>query len=144
MDLYIQVLVSGLLLGGVYALISIGLNLIFGVVRIINFAHGEMVMLAIWHLKDNAYLVTIREYLSNIEGKEWSVGAVFVPLDRLTKAGLTESNFGEATPERGGRRKKYYRLTKEGLAALRELQRVHDELWKGISRLDIEGGLVTI
>lgn len=48
MDLYLQVLVSGLLLGGVYALISIGLNLIFGVVRIINFAHGEMVMLAMY------------------------------------------------------------------------------------------------
>ncbi|UCF90123.1 MAG: branched-chain amino acid ABC transporter permease [Desulfobacterales bacterium] len=48
MDLYIQVLVSGLLLGGVYALISVGLNLIFGVVRIINFAHGEMVMIAMY------------------------------------------------------------------------------------------------
>ena len=48
MDLYLQVLVSGLLLGGVYALISIGLNLIFGVVRIINFAHGEMVMLSMY------------------------------------------------------------------------------------------------
>lgn len=48
MDLYVQVLMSGLLLGGVYALISIGLNLIFGVVRIINFAHGEMVMLSMY------------------------------------------------------------------------------------------------
>ena len=48
MDLYVQVLVSGLLLGGVYALISIGLNLIFGVVRIINFAHGEIVMLSMY------------------------------------------------------------------------------------------------
>lgn len=48
MELFIQVLVSGLLLGGVYALISIGLNLIFGVVRIINFAHGEMVMISMY------------------------------------------------------------------------------------------------
>lgn len=48
MDLYLQVLVSGLLMGGVYALIAIGLNLIFGVVRIINFAHGEIVMLAMY------------------------------------------------------------------------------------------------
>lgn len=48
MDLYIQVLISGLLLGGIYALISIGLNLIFGVVRILNFAHGELVMLAMY------------------------------------------------------------------------------------------------
>lgn len=48
MDLIIQVFFSGLLLGGVYALISIGLNLIFGVVRIINFAHGEIVMIAMY------------------------------------------------------------------------------------------------
>ena len=48
MELIVQVCVSGLLLGGIYALISIGLNLIFGVIRIINFAHGEMVMVAMY------------------------------------------------------------------------------------------------
>ncbi len=48
MELIVQVLVSGLLIGGVYALISIGLNLIFGVVRIINFAHGDFLMLAMY------------------------------------------------------------------------------------------------
>lgn len=47
-DFVLQVGVSGLLLGGVYALISAGLNLIFGVVRIINFAHGELVMIAMY------------------------------------------------------------------------------------------------
>jgi branched-chain amino acid transport system permease protein len=47
-DLLIQVAVSGLLIGGVYALLSIGLTLIFGVVRIINFAHGELMMLAMY------------------------------------------------------------------------------------------------
>jgi branched-chain amino acid transport system permease protein len=64
MDLYIQVLVSGLLLGGVYALISIGLNLIFGVVRIINFAHGEMVMLAMYLTFWLNHLFHIDPYLS--------------------------------------------------------------------------------
>lgn len=48
MELIVQVLVSGLLIGGVYALISIGLNLIFGVVRIINFAHGDFLMVAMY------------------------------------------------------------------------------------------------
>lgn len=46
--LFIQVAVSGLLIGGVYALLGIGLTLIFGVVRIINFAHGEIMMLAMY------------------------------------------------------------------------------------------------
>ena len=43
MDQILNVLVFGLLLGGIYGLVSIGLNLIFGVVRIVNFAQGELV-----------------------------------------------------------------------------------------------------
>ena len=44
----IQILVNGLLLGGIYALLSIGLTLIFGVVRVINFAHGEFLMISMY------------------------------------------------------------------------------------------------
>ena len=99
----------------------------------------EMVMLSIWHLQDNAYLVTIRDHLSETTGKEWSVGAVYVPLDRLTKLGYVETSWGDATPERGGRRKKFYRLTKPGYAALGALQRVHETMWKGFPRVDLSG-----
>ena len=48
MQLLIQTLVAGVLLGGVYALVSVGLNLLFGVVRVINFAHGECVMIGMY------------------------------------------------------------------------------------------------
>ena len=48
MQLILQVTISGILLGGVFALIAAGLNIIFGVVRIINFAHGEFVMLGMF------------------------------------------------------------------------------------------------
>ena len=48
MEIFFNILLSGLLLGGIYSLVSIGLNLIFGVVRIVNFAQGEFIMLAMY------------------------------------------------------------------------------------------------
>lgn len=48
MDIFIQLVLNGLLLGGAYAIISIGLTLIFGVVRVVNFAHGELLMIGMY------------------------------------------------------------------------------------------------
>ena len=48
MNTVLHVLVVGILLGGIYGLVSIGLNLIFGVIRVVNFAHGELVMLGMY------------------------------------------------------------------------------------------------
>lgn len=48
MDTLLSVLLSGLLLGGIYSLVAIGLNLIFGVIRVVNFAQGEFVMLGMY------------------------------------------------------------------------------------------------
>ncbi|MCK7494482.1 MAG: hypothetical protein MZW92_27370 [Comamonadaceae bacterium] len=52
MALYVQAVVNGLLLGGVYSLMALGLSLIFGVMRVINFAHGDMM---VWGM----YLVAV-------------------------------------------------------------------------------------
>ena len=59
MSIFLQLLVNGLLLGGAYAIISISLTLIFGVVRVVNFAHGELLMIglyAVWLLSAHAGL----------------------------------------------------------------------------------------
>lgn len=48
MEIFIQLLINGLLLGGAYAIISLGLTLIFGVVRVVNFAHGEFLMIGMY------------------------------------------------------------------------------------------------
>lgn len=89
----------------------------------------EQIMLVIEHLKENAYLVAIQKYLSEITGKNWSIGAIHIPLRRLERAGVIDSYFGGATAVRGGRRKKIYRLTKQGLVALIENKKVNDMLW---------------
>ena len=48
LDTILQLIINGLLLGGIYALLSIGLTLIFGVLEVVNFAHGEFLMLSMY------------------------------------------------------------------------------------------------
>ena len=64
----LQLIVNGLLLGGIYALISIGLTLIFGVVRVINFAHGEFLMLSMYITYFSYTYLGLNPYLSLLIG----------------------------------------------------------------------------
>ena len=93
----------------------------------------EQIMLAIVNLQENAYLVAIKKHLSEVMRKEWSIGAIHIPLRRLERAGFVEACFGEATAVRGGRRKKIYKLTTQGIGALKENKRVTDILWTNFS-----------
>ena len=64
METFLNVLASGVLLGGIYALVSIGLNLIFGVVRIVNFAQGELIMLGMYGTAGLFIAIDLDPYLS--------------------------------------------------------------------------------
>jgi DNA-binding PadR family transcriptional regulator len=90
----------------------------------------EMILLAVWQLRDNAYLVTIRHLLSRITGKKWSMGAAYVPLNRLFQKGYLQDRIGEPNARRGRNKIKYYRLTAQGIAALEELDAMNRELWQ--------------
>ena len=90
----------------------------------------EMVLLSIWKLKGNAYGVTIREYISEVTGKYWSIGAIYVPLDRLVEKGLVSAYQGMPTKRRGGRSKRFYSITPEGMRVLNEMRQVQRILWK--------------
>jgi len=89
----------------------------------------EQIMLAICSLKDEAYLVAIKRYLSDIFKKNWTVGAIHKPLRRLERIGYLEFYLGEATARRGGRAKKIYKITNEGLVVLIEYKRINEALW---------------
>lgn len=95
----------------------------------------EVILLAVYRLGDNAYGVTVREAVAVALQKSVSVGAVYVPLDRLTQRGLLATALGEATPERGGRRKRFYRLTPDGVAALTAVRQFNETLWQGVPEL---------
>ncbi len=89
----------------------------------------EQILLSIWELKDEAYLVAIRKSIARVMGEELTVGAVHIPLTRLEKAGIIESYFGDSSPKRGGRRKRIYKMTEMGIEALSSFKKKHDRLW---------------
>lgn len=100
----------------------------------------ELMLIAIENLGDDAYGVPIQKRLEEA-GRKVSVGALYVTLERLENKRLVTSREGEATPERGGRAKTYYRLTGEGRCALDEANSVRERV-RGIGRLGLttEGG----
>ena len=81
---------------------------------------------------DQAYGVPIREAIERRTGEEFSSGAVYTALDRLEENGLVSSTIGEPTTERGGRRKRLYRLESAGLKALERSVRVHESMSRGL------------
>lgn len=78
----------------------------------------QMLLFAILRLHDDAYGVTIRREIEERTGRRTSPGAVYTTLERLEQRGLVRSHVGGATPERGGRRKRYYQLEPAGARAL--------------------------
>ena len=91
----------------------------------------EILLLAVWDLGEGAYGVPIRRRVEELLGHKLSVGSVYVPLDRLVQAGLMSAQVGDPTPVRGGRRKRYYRVTPKGVAALGETRRLTRRIWAG-------------
>jgi PadR family transcriptional regulator PadR len=96
----------------------------------------ELILLAVFHLRDNAYLVTVRRFLKEQTGNPWSVGAVYVPLERLRKKGYFESYIGGPNARRGRNEIKYYKLSRSGLQALAERKQINDAMWERFSETD--------
>ncbi len=95
----------------------------------------ELIMLSILQLKEKAYLVSILEHLNDTTSRNFLLTAIHVPLTRLEKKGFIESAFGESTATRGGRRKKIYRLTKEGITVMREHKTLNDTMWSDLTEI---------
>ena len=94
-----------------------------------------MILLAVLQLGDEAYGVPISRELERHRGREVSVGSVYAALERLESKGLISSTLGDPTPERGGKAKRYFRVTKEGLHQVNTTRRVLTKLWQGIPEL---------
>ena len=97
----------------------------------------ELFLLAILRLQDNAYAVTIRDQVNHITGKTWSFGAAFITLDRLAQKRYVESSLSAPTRKRGGRSRRMYRLTREGIQVLIEIRKLQNAMWSDLPELKV-------
>jgi len=93
----------------------------------------EIVLLAVAVFSPEAYSVVIAEELERQTGKTVTTGAVHAALQRLENKGMVTSQMGEATSERGGRRKRIFKVTVAGSRLLHEVRDVRNNLWSRIA-----------
>jgi len=98
-----------------------------------------MVLLALMRLGDEAYGVPISREIEQRSGREVALGSVYAALERLEEKGSVASRLGDPTAERGGRAKRFFRITESGLRDVRQTQRALVSLWKGLPEL--KGGI---
>lgn len=87
------------------------------------------VLLAVLHRRGQGYAVTIADEIERRTAKAVSLGAIYATLNRLQRKGFISSSMGEATPERGGKRKRHYRIEAPGERALNETRAIDDRMW---------------
>ena len=95
----------------------------------------HIVLLAVLRLGDEAYGVTIRREIEARTRREVSIGAIYATLDRLESKNLVQSRLGDPTPERGGRSKRFFRVTAQGVSAVKQTHRALRSLTEGLALL---------
>jgi|SRR5580704_12299073 PadR family transcriptional regulator PadR len=96
-------------------------------------AFEHVVMLALLRLPEDAYGVTVRQELEARTSREVSIGAVYATMDRLEGKGYVKSRLGDPTPERGGRSKRFFRVTPKGLLAVNRTHASLSRLLEGMN-----------
>lgn len=95
-----------------------------------------MLLLAILRVGEEAYGVPVAREIEAFAERTVMLGAVYAGLDRLEANGLVSSSVGPPTAVRGGRAKKYFRVTPAGMKAVRQAKRAFTRLWSGVPSLE--------
>lgn len=97
----------------------------------------QLILLAILRLGDDAYGVTIRGELSNRAGRSIQPGALYTALERLETKGMVDARMGDPTPQRGGRSKRFVKVTPAGVQALATARQAYARMLDGLD--DLQG-----
>jgi DNA-binding PadR family transcriptional regulator len=92
----------------------------------------HMILAAVIRLGEAAYGASILQEIERRAGRRVPGGSLYVTLDRLERKGLIESRVGDPEPGRGGRPKRFIRVTAQGVRAVREVRVAMLGLWAGI------------
>ena len=92
----------------------------------------EFLLLTVSKCREDASGMEIRKAMEHLTGRSYSIGGIYVPLDRLVRKGLLRATECGPSPERGGRRKRVYEITGQGIAALREVRRLEEKVWSNL------------
>lgn len=95
----------------------------------------ELVLLIVASLNQEAYAVAVKEELEKSAGRKVNISAIHSSLYRLEDKGFLTSEFGGATSKRGGKKKRFFRVTSAGYATLREAKEMKEQLWANIPQL---------
>ncbi len=95
-----------------------------------------LVLLAVMRIGENAYGVTIHEEIKTVAGRNLTRQTLYEVLRRLEDKGLLESKFGDPTPERGGRAKKFLKLSGNAVAVVSESLRRLDRMRQTVPALE--------
>jgi len=98
----------------------------------------ELVLLTVAAMVNEAYSVAICDDLEKRTGRSVKLGVVHSVLNRLEEKGLAKSKLGEATNERGGKRKRYYTISNAGKAALLNAKELRDQYWELIPQFALK------
>jgi DNA-binding PadR family transcriptional regulator len=92
----------------------------------------QVVLLSVMRLGDEAYGLAVKEEMERVAGRTPSSGALYTTLDRMERKGLLASSEGPSSSERGGRPRRYLRLTPEGVEMLARSRSALLALWNGL------------
>ena len=98
----------------------------------------EVVLLTVAILYGEAYGVAILHEMENRLKREVSIGSLRTVLSRLENKGFLSSELGESTAVRGGKRKRYFKVTKYGQKALQDTKEQRQQLWDAIPKIAFE------
>ena len=104
----------------------------------------ELLLLTLMAMTEERCAVPMQRYLEPVATRRLSLGAIYAGLHRLEAKGLVRSCLGEPTAQRGGKRKRLFYVTRDGVRAVRETRRIRDAIWRIIDARRLDGGAKTL